>query len=617
MNTELLKYFNTELYYLREAAAKFAEKNPQIAQQLSLEGFTCSDPYIERLLEGFAYLAARVHYELDSEFDKFTQILLNNIYPDYLMPFPSASIVNFKPDFSDDALAKGVKISRHTVMNTLHRSSSGTPCTFTTTQDVVLWPIKIADAYYSTEKINILNDVVTGGMPKSALYIELNTEGGIKFSELPTDSLDFYLHGTSLKVLMDMYEQIFADLLAVIIEYEGEDSKKYRIRLADIDKQVETIGFKEEHSLLPCNLRNFNGYRMLKEYFCFPKKFMFFRLSKLQDALRQIDAEKIKISFIFKNDNSFLESGISKNNISLYSTPVVNMFKKRLDRQLITDKKTEYLISADNVKLFDYELIKIEQVEGFNKLNNKTINFRPFYQVSEYEKYEKEKKHYFNYRRQIVTDNEKYKYGSNTYLSIVDIHSVYSSGQMSEIAINALCSNRLVPNEIQIGSNSKTDFSMNEQFPIIGAKFIERPTTPNYSALESVSHWAVINHFKVNYKNIIENNVEENTEIIKDLLKLYASNGKLRDRKQVHGVKYAKAVKDIMCIECKHGVSFGSGLLFDLGFEESSYSDSGFFILAHIIHLIIESSMSINSLIKTSVSSDLRGEIKQWKKEIL
>ncbi len=614
MDTELLKFFNTELYYLREAAAGFAEKNPQIAQQLSLEGFTCSDPYIERLLEGFAYLAARVHYELESEFEKFTQVLLNNIYPDYLMPFPSASIVKIKPDFSDDTLTKGVKIARHTVMNTLHRSSSGTPCTFTTTQDVMLWPIKIIDAYYSTDKLYNLKDIGSGGMPKSALHIELNTTGGIKFSELPVDSLDFHLHGASMKVLMDIYEQIFADLLAVVIEFEGEDSKNYRIKLPDIGKQVEDIGFKEEQSLLPHNLRNLNVYRMLKEYFCFPKKFMFFRLSKLQDSLRQIDSEKIKLSFIFKKDNSFLESGIGKNNISLFCTPVINMFKKRLDRQLITDQKTEYLINADNVKLSDYELLKIEGVEGFNKFNNRTINFRPFYQVSEYDKFTKEKSRYFNYRRQLITDNEKRKHGSETYLSIVDIHSLFSTEQMSEIAITALCSNRLVPENIQISSAStKTDFSMNEQYPIIGVKFIERPTSPNYSSIESVSHWAVINHLKVNYKNILK----DNTEVIKDLLKLYATNEKLRDRKQIGGVNYAKATKDIMCIECKHGVSFGSGLLFDLGFEESYYSDSGYFILAHIIHLIIESSMSINSLIRTSVSSDIRGEIKQWKKEIL
>jgi type VI secretion system protein ImpG len=617
MEMDFLKYYNNELYYLREAAEKFAEENPQIAQQLSLEGFTCADPYIERLLEGVAYLAARVHYELDSEFPKFTQTLINNIFPDYFLPCPSASVVNFAPDFSDDDIINGVKIQRGTILNTHYRGQNGTPCTFTTTQDVTLWPITVENASYSTENIYDYANMDGVINPRAVLSVDLKTERGLKFSNLSTDSLDFYLTGASMKVLMDLHEQIFTDLLMVVIEFEDDEKHKYRIRLVDIDTQVEPIGHKEEHALLPSNLRNYSGYRLLKEYFSFPKKFLFFRILKLQDAFKQINAEKIRISFVLRDSSVLLETSVSKKIFSLYSTPVINLFEKRLDRQVYSTTKTELLINADNVKLFDYEIIRLEKVEGFDSFNNKTINFRPFYKVSEYDKYSKGKNLYYSYRRKLIRDKKKVKAGCDTYLSILDLHSSFSDKLVTEIAISALCSNRMIPTGIQIGSSAKSDFSLNEHFPIKGAKFIEVLTAPNYSALKRASDWAIINHLKINYQSIINQNSEKNTEILKDLLKLYASNNSLRDRKQINGINSVKIKKDITTIESAHGISFGTGIMLDLVFEEESYSDSGFFILANLIHIVIKNSIAINTLLETKVMSNLRGEIKKWKSSLL
>ena len=613
MKNEILKYYNDELYYLREASEKFAEENPQIAQNLGLEGFTCTDPYIERLLEGFAFLAARVHYQLNSDFSKFTQVLLNNIYPDYQLPCPSSSIVNFKPDYSDKSLETGAIIPKNTILNTLYRSSAGTTCTFTTTQDVTLWPIEVANVYYSSEKGHFLNEIANNQTSKAFLSVELNTIGNIKFSELPTDHLDFNLSRASMKALMTLYEQLFADTLAIIIEFEDENSQKFKLQLADVKKQLLPIGFEEKHSLLPHDLRNYSGHRLLREYFSFPNKFLFFRLDKLQDAFKQINSNKITISFLFKNSNNLLESSIRKKNLSLYSTPVVNLFKKRLDRQILNDKKAEVLINADNTKLYDYEIIKINKVEGYNSGNKNTVEFKPFYKVSDYDKYNKsEDLHYYNFRREFISEEKKKRSGSDMYLSIVNIHSLNSSNVVKELAINALCSNRKIPMDINLNS-AKTDFTLNKQYPINGVKFIMRPTSPNYSTLSRKTDWSIINHLKINYKNILNNDIEKNTEIIKDLIKLYASNDKLQDRKQVDGITLATAKQELIKLKHEFGVSFGPGLFYEILFDENSFSDSGFFLLANIIHLIIGKNISINTLIKTKVTSSVRGEIIEWK----
>ena len=100
MDERLLELYNTELRHLRETAAEFGRDFPKIAGRLSLDldaKEICPDPYVERLLEGFAFLAARVHLKLDAEFPRFTQGLLETVYPDYLCPVPSMAADGRRP----------------------------------------------------------------------------------------------------------------------------------------------------------------------------------------------------------------------------------------------------------------------------------------------------------------------------------------------------------------------------------------------------------------------------------------------------------------------------------------------------------------------------------------
>ena len=98
MDARLLEYYNRELRYLRELGGEFARDFPKIAGRLGLDAFECADPYVERLLEGFAFLAARVHLKIDGEFPRFTEQLLGLVCPHYLGPTPSMAVVQFTPD---------------------------------------------------------------------------------------------------------------------------------------------------------------------------------------------------------------------------------------------------------------------------------------------------------------------------------------------------------------------------------------------------------------------------------------------------------------------------------------------------------------------------------------
>ncbi|KTT17946.1 hypothetical protein NS96R_10470 [Pseudomonas parafulva] len=148
MNPRMLELYNQELQHIRESAAEFAREYPKIAGRLTLSGIECADPYVERLLEGFAYLTARVQLKLDAEYPTFTHNLLEIAYPHYLAPTPSMTVVQLQTDPDEGSLASGFRLPRDSVLRANLGRNSQTPCEFRSTQDVTLWPLQVAAAEY-------------------------------------------------------------------------------------------------------------------------------------------------------------------------------------------------------------------------------------------------------------------------------------------------------------------------------------------------------------------------------------------------------------------------------------------------------------------------------------
>src|SRR6516162_10221990 len=148
MADELLDYYNRELRVVRELANSFARSHPKIAERLRLSADDAADdPHVERLIEAFAYLTARIRFKLDDDFPEITESLLNILYPHYLAPLPSMAIVQFQLDPEQVQLTKGYVIPRHSELQT--EMIEGKPCYFRTCYPVTLWPIELKQASLS------------------------------------------------------------------------------------------------------------------------------------------------------------------------------------------------------------------------------------------------------------------------------------------------------------------------------------------------------------------------------------------------------------------------------------------------------------------------------------
>ncbi|MEI9970661.1 MAG: type VI secretion system baseplate subunit TssF [Ignavibacteriota bacterium] len=267
MRDDLLFHYSQELTYLRYLGAEFANKYPKVAGRLLLEAGKCEDPHVERLLEGFAFIAARIHTKLDDEFPEVVESLLSVLYPYYLRPIPSASVVQFHLDPEQGKLMTGMPIPRGSLLYSA--PVAGTPCKFQTCYDTTLWPIEIKSAEWrSADRIQPPAQVSGAS---AVIRLELNCFADVTFSKLDLKTLRFFLQGEG-SVVGGLIELLCNNCVQVMARDLSAPAKKFVIFPQGSLRQV---GFRPDEGLFPFPRRTFWGYRLLQEYFAFPEKFNF------------------------------------------------------------------------------------------------------------------------------------------------------------------------------------------------------------------------------------------------------------------------------------------------------------------------------------------------------
>ena len=217
MDTRMLRYYTQELSYMREMGAEFATAFPKIAARLSLDPTEVADPYVERLLEGFSFLAARVRLKLDSEFPRFTQHLLEVVYPHYLTPTPSMAIVQLQPSLTEGSLAAGFVVPHGTTLRGQIPRGEVTACQFRTAHDVTLWPVEISEARYTPFAADLpLNTLGLTEPVQGVLRLKVRTPAPFTFQQIALDRLNIFLAAGD-EVALKLYELILGSGLGVLV----------------------------------------------------------------------------------------------------------------------------------------------------------------------------------------------------------------------------------------------------------------------------------------------------------------------------------------------------------------------------------------------------------------
>ncbi len=615
MDRRLLDLYNRELAHLRIMGAEFAQQFPKIAGRLGgLDEFqACQDPFVERLLEGFAFLSARVQLKLNAEFPRFTQSLIETIYPHYLAPTPSMCIVQFKPELDEKGLAEGFPIPRGSSLYSLLGKSDQTRCEYRTAHDITLWPIKLIQADYYIRELASL-EIPNVPDVKAGLRLRIQTTAGLKFTELKLNALSLHLMGVG-EMPMHLYEQLFAHAVKVVVQPATKPIQWHKVIDSDC---IRREGFGDKQKLLPYDARSFQGYRLLHEYFAFPQRFMFVELGNLGDAIRNCDEGLLDIIILFQESNVELEGTVNSNNFSLFCSPAINLFERRLDRIPVPDKFFEFHAVPDRTRTQDFEVHKFTKVVGYGAGSDPLQEFLPFYLAKDLGQ-SSETGYYITNRvpRPKIEDTSRKTQrsrsytGSEVYLSLVDPDAAPYRTEVKQLGVEALCTNRDLPLHMPIGVGT-TDFTMDKTAPCISIHCIGSPTSPKPSHAEGEFAWRIINHLSLNYLSLVNNDEREGASALRDILRLYSDTSDLQTRKQIDGLKSISSRPVTRRIATSGSIAFARGLELTVTFEEAAFEGTGVFLLGAVLEQFFAKYVSINSFTETIVKTLERGEIMRW-----
>jgi type VI secretion system protein ImpG len=611
VDNRLLEYYNRELRYLRELGGEFARDFPKIAGRLGLDAFECADPYVERLLEGFAFLAARVQLKIDAEFPSFCEQLLGLVYPHYLGSTPSMAIVEFSPDERQGNLADGFVVSRGSSLRASPLQNE-IGCEYRTAHDVTLWPIEVETLTMAASAGGPEANLSSSRPVKSTLRLRLRTTSGLPFARMSLDELTLFFRGGD-SVAWRFFELVIGGTVAVASrEPLGASWTKVD------EAKLLPIGTADSESLLPSGPRAFQGYRLLHEYFAFPQRFLFARLTGLSRAVRACPGDQLDLLVALDRYEPTVEAAAKPSSVSLFCTPAVNLFPKSADRIQLGDSDHEYHVVADRARPLDFEVHSVTRVTGYGAKGDAVQEFLPFYRSRHGGVAAAAAAFYTVQRRErlassrLRTQGPRSSYlGGEAFVALVDGRQGPFRAELRQLSVETLCTNRDLPLLMPIGQG-ETDFTMDSGAPVKAMRCVAGPSEPVASLAGGETSWRLISHLSLNYLAVTDVSQEEGALALRELLSLYANVADASSRRQIAGVRHTSTRPIVRRLPVDGPPSFVRGIEMTIDCDEASFEGTSAFVLGLVLAQFFARYVSINSFVETVIRTQQRGVIARW-----
>jgi type VI secretion system protein ImpG len=603
MRDDLLLYYERELDYIRKTAVQFAEKNPKVASRLVLEPTKCEDPHVERLLEAFAFLAARVHLKIDDEFPEISEALLTVVYPQLVRPIPSMSIAEFQPDPEKGKLSTALPIPRNSILHS--RPVGGVPCTFRTCYDTTLWPVSVTTAEWKAP--SRLQPAIKTGDSSGAIRIELKCAPDVNLRELKIDKLRFYLDGEG-GLINTLYELLFSRLNRILVRDPTPGSKVNPVTLPT--SALHAAGFREDEGMMPYSHRSFTGHRLLMEYFAFPEKFFFIDLNGLETIWQSGFTDVFELVFLIGDIESDdyrqrLELELSKKTFRLGCSPIANLFTQVAEPIQLSQRKYEYAIAPDVRRPYATEIYSVDEVNCINTATQQTTTFEPFYSLRHSTSGNDQKSFWTVRRRPSTRPNDD---GTDMFLSLVDLSLRPLSPDGNILSIRTTCTNRDLPSRLPFG-NDDGDFEWEGASALKRIVALRKPTQTVRPSTGKSALWRLISHLSLNYLSI----VEQGKDALQQILRMYDIGRSAYSQNVIDGVVNLKSYRHFAPVRSDNGTTFARGTRVELELDEDQFVGGGAFLFASVIERFLGLSVSLNSFTQLVVSTSQRKEmLHEW-----
>lgn len=593
---ELLPYYERELTYLRVLARDFAERYPKVAGRLQLSGDACDDPHVERLIESFAFLAARVHRKLDDDFPEVTDALLQVMYPHYLRPFPAASIAHFDLGSAAAQLGKPMRVPRGTTLAT--RPVRGVACSFRTAYDLELAPIRIIEASYTGAWVG--GATPDSGLAHPALRLGLESAGeaaGASFGQLKR--LRLLLHGET-SLVAQLREALFSRVLRILVR--RPDGGEAALPPA----AIMPVGFEDAEALVDQDGRAHPAYRLLLEYFAFPDKFNFvdLELSALQGFLAA-PVRALEFAFLLQggaegDGATKLLERVDAGNFLLHCTPVVNLFPHAAEPIRIDHTCTSYPLVADSRQPHAFEIHSVDRVTKVQREagGETQTEYRPFFSLRHGDAGQGPSCYWQLHR----TPSGEGRGRPELEISLVDDRAEPADPEAETLSVDLTCTNRDLPAQLPFG-RPDGDLFMDGGGLAQAIRFLRKPTASHRLRRGKGAQWRLVSQLSLSQLSL----ADFGADALREILTLYNIADSGAGRRQIQGVQAVEARSAVVRIDGNPFPGFARGIEVRVTVDESSFVGIGLQLFAQVLDRFFALYVQANSFTRLILVSQQSG----------
>ena len=600
VDPRLLQHYNRELAYLRRQAAVFSEDHGQVAGRLGLDAPTNPDPHVERLLEGVAFLNARVRLKLDDQFPDFTQYLLDALYPQYVTPTPAMGIVTLTPTPGETSLVEGPLVRRGSTVYATLSTESITAVEFRTGQDVALWPLKLVGAdYLATRAAAAAATGTATGEAALRLRFEMTCEGSL--ADLGIDHLDLFIDGAE-DVPGRLLHQLLAEAHpALLCSVDRGRRNAWTVAAG----AVEPLGLEAEQALLPTDLRSFRGYRLLAEYYAMPEKFRFIRLTGLREGFARGERQ-IDVVIPLKRSVPSLSAAVAIDNFRLHATPVVNLYRRHFDRVPIDRGQPEALVLADRSRQADHEIHSLISVTAYRAGDSDGMPVQPLYSRTTERG---DQPLYFSLRRRLrrMSEAERRRrresdyVGSESWISLTAPGAPGLVDEIAEVAVEGWVTNRALSTRLRPGAPDLV-LALDDMANVDSVRMIRGPTRPQPPLGLGDAAWRIVSHLAPGNRGFAR--VDGSPDVLHEHLRLYLRDEAPALRREIQGIT---ALEAKMATRRASGVSrlaFERGEQLTISVSASAFEASTAYLFTMVVARFLAEFATVNSFAEVIVKSD-------------
>ncbi len=595
MSDELLNYYEAELSFLRRSGAAFARRYESVASRLGLEAAKCDDPHVERLLEGAAFLAGRIHRRLDDDAPELSEALLSVAYPQYVRPIPSLALVQMHLDPDQGKVTSGYTVPAGQELYS--RRVDGVACRFRTGYETTLWPLTVDEA--SWVPVQGLGFRVPRGVV-GGFRIRLSSVAEVPLGQLELGTLRFFLHGDG-SLPYTVYELLLASAEEVVIRPTGGSDLRRPGR-------IEPVGFEPEQGLLPHPHRSFLPYRFLQEYFSFPEKYLFVDLHGLEGVRGEAWDGGFEVvipirTFERSERQRTLEHGVTADLFRLGCVPIVNLFRHTSEPVLLSHRRMEYPVVADARNRSTTRIYSVEAVKA--AVGDRQIEFEPLHGAPAGRREGHRQRILWHARRRSAGEAGG---AADVVVAFADAEARMVRPGLDSVSADLVCYNGTLPARLPFG-DERGDFEMAGSGPWERIVTVVKPTEPVLAPLGRRQMWRLISQLAVNYVSLVDHGPGP----LQELLQLHNAASRPGSDGQIRGLIGLEGRPGHARIDTAHGPTFVRGTRVSLTLDEEAFTGGGAYLFASVVERFLGLSVTVNSFAQvTAHTSQRRVPLGRW-----